>query len=146
MWLFKLVLIVATLSVALYALIYFAQTRLIFPTRLAEMYQAELPASAIRLEIETGDSVRLSGVHIPSGSGRDDEPVLLGFGGNAGMPTVLPNICMASSPTRRWSPSTIAATDRAAADRAPRRCSPTRRSSTTISSKASAIAASSPSG
>jgi pimeloyl-ACP methyl ester carboxylesterase len=83
MWLFKLVLIVATLSVALYALIYFAQTRLIFPTRLAEMYQAELPASAIRLEIETGDSVRLSGVHIPSGSGRDDEPVLLGFGGNA---------------------------------------------------------------
>jgi len=83
MWLFKLVLIVATLSVALYAVIYFLQTRLIFPTRLAEMYQAELPASALRLEIETGDGVRLRGVHIPSGSGRDDEPVLLGFGGNA---------------------------------------------------------------
>jgi len=83
MWLFKLVLIVATLSVALYAVIYFLQTRLIFPTRLAEMYQAELPASAVRLEVETGDGVRLRGVHIPSASGRDEESVLLGFGGNA---------------------------------------------------------------
>jgi pimeloyl-ACP methyl ester carboxylesterase len=83
MWLFKLVLIVAALSVALLALIYFAQTRLIFPTRLAEIYQAVLPASAVRLEIETGDGARLRGVHIPSSSGRGDEPVLLGFGGNA---------------------------------------------------------------
>lgn len=83
MWLFKLILIVAAVPVALFALIYFGQTRLIFPTRLAEMYQAALPPSAVRLEIETGDGVRLRGVHIPPASGRDEEPVLLGFGGNA---------------------------------------------------------------
>jgi len=83
MWLFKLLLILAAVSVGLFALIYFAQTRLIFPARLAELYQAVLPASSVRIEIETGDGARLRGVHIPPASGRDEEPLLLGFGGNA---------------------------------------------------------------
>lgn len=83
MWLLTLILILVAGSTVLFALIYFAQTRLIFPTRLAEMYQPVLPASAVRLEIETGGGARLRGVHIPPPSGRDEEPVLLGFGGNA---------------------------------------------------------------
>jgi hypothetical protein len=83
MWLFKLILIVGAVSVALLVLIHVAQTRILFPTRFAEMYKPVLPASAIRIEIEAGDGTRLRGVHIPAASGRSGEPVLLGFGGNA---------------------------------------------------------------
>jgi pimeloyl-ACP methyl ester carboxylesterase len=83
MWLFKLALIVAAVSLALFALIYIAQTRLLFPTRFAEMYKAVLPPSAVRLEIESGDGTRLRGVHIPPAPGEGGKPVLLGFGGNA---------------------------------------------------------------
>jgi pimeloyl-ACP methyl ester carboxylesterase len=83
-WSFKLFLILAAVSVGLFALIYSAQTRLIFPTRLAERYQAVLPASAVRLEIETSNGTRLRGVHIPPAFGREGEPVFLGFGGGGG--------------------------------------------------------------
>ena len=81
MWLFELILIVAAVSVAIGVLISVAQTRILFPTQFAEMYQPVLPGSAIHLEIATGDGETLRGIHIPSAS--TESEVLLGFGGNA---------------------------------------------------------------
>jgi len=84
MWVFKLLLIVAAGSAGIVALIYLAQTRLLFPTGLASLDQPALPDSAIRLEAVAADGTRLRGVHLPavtrSETGR---LVLLGFGGNA---------------------------------------------------------------
>lgn len=84
MWLFKLALIVAAGAIGIVALLYFTQTRMLFPTRLASLNQPTLPDSAIRLEVETPDGERLRGVHLPAAAdsgGR--QVVLLGFGGNA---------------------------------------------------------------
>ncbi len=74
--------------VALYAVIvagmYFAQTRLLFPTMLARASRVQLPASTQHLEVRTPDGERLAGVRIPSqGATADGAPTLLGFGGNA---------------------------------------------------------------
>lgn len=84
MWVFKLLLIVAAGSAGIVALIYLAQTRLLFPTGLASLDQPALPDSAVRLEAVAADGTRLRGVHLPavtrSETGR---LVLLGFGGNA---------------------------------------------------------------
>ena len=62
---------------------YLAQTRLVFPTYLASFAETELPSSARRLRITTADEVHISGVVFsPTSERRNDEVLLLGFGGN----------------------------------------------------------------
>ena len=63
---------------------YLAQTRLLFPTHLAEAARAQLPPSARRLRMVAPDGEPLVGVRIPAATrGAEPGPLLLGFGGNA---------------------------------------------------------------
>lgn len=83
-WFVNLVLGAAGVYAAIVAAMYFAQTWLIFPSWLAEIGRPELPASAERLEITTGDRTRLAGVRLHHANGQSDGgPILLGFAGNA---------------------------------------------------------------
>ncbi len=84
MWLLKLVLVLAAAYIAVVALMYAAQTQMLFPTRLATGSSTLLPQVAARLEVETPDGERLRGVHVPAARDRPGERlVVLGFGGNA---------------------------------------------------------------
>jgi hypothetical protein len=84
MWAAELALILATLYAAIIAVMYLAQTWLIFPTTLAGLAQVRLPTSAQPLEVRTPDGEALVGVRIPAEEGRGrGDPALLGFGGNA---------------------------------------------------------------
>src|SRR5208337_3466811 len=84
MWVVHLMLTLATLYAVIIAGIYFAQTRLLFPTMFAGPARVQLPESTQRLEVRTPDGERLAGVRIPSqGATADGAPTLLGFGGNA---------------------------------------------------------------
>jgi pimeloyl-ACP methyl ester carboxylesterase len=79
-----LVLGLAAVYVATVSGMYLAQTRLLFPTQLAEGSRTQLPASAQRLEIGTPDGERLVGVRVPAAIGSaEPSQLLLGFGGNA---------------------------------------------------------------
>lgn len=83
-WLASIVVAALGLYVLVVAVMYFAQTRLIFPSWLAQLGRPELPASAKRLHVTAPDNVRLSGVRLlPAESGDPARPVLLGFPGNA---------------------------------------------------------------
>jgi predicted alpha/beta-fold hydrolase len=83
-WFTSLVLGCVGAYFAIVAAMYFAQTWLIFPTRLAEFGRPELPVSAEWLEITTRDRTRLVGVRLGPTRGRSDGgPILLGFAGNA---------------------------------------------------------------
>ncbi|MCR9195389.1 MAG: alpha/beta hydrolase, partial [Hyphomonas sp.] len=84
MWLFKLIVILAAAYVVIVAVMYAAQTQMLFPTGMASAGQPFLPASAARLEFETSDGDRLHGVHIgPAETASEGRSVVLGFGGNA---------------------------------------------------------------
>ena len=84
MWVLKLVLVLAVAYIAVVAMMYVTQTQMLFPTWLTMASGPLLPASAIRLEVETPDGERLRGVHIPAAGERAGERlVVLGFGGNA---------------------------------------------------------------
>jgi uncharacterized protein len=84
MWFTKLVLGLAALYAVIIAVMYLAQTWLLFPTTLAGLAQVQLPASAQRLEVRTADGEVLAGVRIPARGERAERvPTLLGFGGNA---------------------------------------------------------------
>jgi hypothetical protein len=84
MWITKLVLGLAALYVAVIAVMYLAQTWLIFPTGLAGLAQVQLPTSAEQLKVRAPDGEVLVGVRIPArGVGSMGSPTLLGFGGNA---------------------------------------------------------------
>jgi len=80
MWFLKLVLFLCLGYVAVLALMYVMQTRMLFPTWLVS--SASLPAAS-RLEVETPDGERLIGVHLASVQEGAGQVVLLGFGGNA---------------------------------------------------------------
>ncbi|MCP4382929.1 MAG: alpha/beta hydrolase [Hyphomicrobiales bacterium] len=83
MWLFKLVLVLALVLVAIVVLLSFLQTRMLFPTYLVGP-APDLPTSAVGLEVETPTGEYLHGVHIPPARPHSGERiVLLGFGGNA---------------------------------------------------------------
>jgi len=84
MWFTNLALGLAALYAAVIAVMYFAQTWLIFPTTLVGAAGVQLPPSAQRLEIKTPDGEVLVGVRLP-GKGEELQrtPTLLGFGGNA---------------------------------------------------------------
>lgn len=84
MWLLKLIVVLAVAYIAVIAVMYSAQTRMLFPTTMAAAGAPLLPPSAARLEVETPDGERLHGVHIaPAQTPSDDRLVILGFGGNA---------------------------------------------------------------
>ena len=84
MWLFKLILIFAVAYVAVVALMYTAQTRMLFPTGMAAAVGPRLPLSAAQFEVDTPDGERLRGVHIaPARAPSEERSVVLGFGGNA---------------------------------------------------------------
>lgn len=80
MWSLKLALFLCLGYVAVVALIYVMQTRMLFPTSLVPSVS---PPAASRLEVETPDGERLIGVHLVPARERAGQVVLLGFGGNA---------------------------------------------------------------
>ena len=84
MWLLKLIAVLAAAYLAVIALLYAAQTWMLFPAGMTATSGSPLPPSAARLQIETNDGVDLRGVHIaPLHTVSDERLVLLGFGGNA---------------------------------------------------------------
>src|SRR5271166_526824 len=84
MWVVHLMLTLAALYAVIIAGMFFAQTRLLFPTMVAGAARVQLPASTQRIEVRTHDGDRLAGVRIPAqGTTADAAPTLLGFGGNA---------------------------------------------------------------
>jgi predicted alpha/beta hydrolase len=84
MWAAKLALILATLYIAVIAVMYLAQTWLIFPANLAGLSQVQLPPSAQHLEVRTPKGEALMGVRIPAkGERAQSTSTLIGFGGNA---------------------------------------------------------------
>jgi uncharacterized protein len=84
MWIVHLMLTLAALYTVIIAGMFFAQTRLLFPTTLAGAGQVRLPASTQRLQVQTRDGERLAEVRIPAqGATAKAAPTLLGFGGNA---------------------------------------------------------------
>ena len=80
MW--KLLLIPPFLYVAVAAILFMAQTRLLFPARLA-LPAGPPPASAERLEIAAASGDRLHGLHVPPSAPGGERLLILGFGGNA---------------------------------------------------------------
>ena len=84
MWVVHLLLTLAALYAVIIAGMFFAQTRLLFPTMVVGAARVQLPASTQRLQIRTPDGESLAGVRIPTqGATADAAPTLLGFGGNA---------------------------------------------------------------
>lgn len=80
MW--KLLLVPVFLYLAVAAYVFFAQTSLLFPARLA-LPAGPPPPSAEALELDSASGHRLHGLHIPPVSARDERLLILGFGGNA---------------------------------------------------------------
>jgi len=80
MWL-KYLLAATLLYGAVVAVVYFAQTWLLFPTGMIAP-AGPLPAEAERLELSTPSGHRLFGTHIRPVAARDQRIVILGFGGN----------------------------------------------------------------
>lgn len=78
----KLLLIPVFGYLALLALIFFAQTAILFPARLA-LPAGPPPPSAEPLELSAPSGERLHGIHIPPSAPGDERLLLLGFGGNA---------------------------------------------------------------
>ena len=110
MWLVYPALVATALYGAVMSGMYFAQTRLIFPTTLVQAGHMRLPASAQRLEVEAPSGDRLVGVHIPASSSTGPRgPLLLGFGGNAWSADAMALYCTSASLTAMWSPFTTAA-------------------------------------
>jgi uncharacterized protein len=78
----KLLLIPVVAYLALLALIFFAQTAILFPVRLA-VSSGPPPASAEPLEVAARSGERLHGIHVPPSTLGNARLLLLGFGGNA---------------------------------------------------------------
>ena len=84
MWVVHLMPALAALYAVIIAGMFFAQTRLLFPTMVAGLAPVQLPRSTQRLHVRTPEGESLSGVRIPSqGATAAAAPTLLGFGGNA---------------------------------------------------------------
>ena len=77
MWVLHLALGLAALYAAFITAMYFAQTLLLFPTALAGVGQAQLPASSHLLKVTTPDGETLVGVRIPSADRQGREQVFL---------------------------------------------------------------------
>ena len=146
MWLAKLALVLAATYAIIVAVVYATQTRMLFPTGLATAPGLVLPASAVRLEVETADGERLQGMRIPPVQHPAGEQlVVLAFGGNAWNAGSLAAYLHGLFPDAEVV-ATIAATRRVPAGRALPLCLPMHRLSMTMSWRALARGASSPSG
>jgi pimeloyl-ACP methyl ester carboxylesterase len=83
MWVLKILLFAALAYAVVVALIFFAQTALLFPTRMAGA-SGPLPAGSERLQVEGPGGEKLHGTHVPPARAAAGEKlVILGFGGNA---------------------------------------------------------------
>ena len=83
-WLVNLAMGLVGAYAVVVAVMYFAQTWLIFPTQLAGLGRPELPPAAERLEVTSPDGIRLAGVRLHrTGAPAKRGPILLGFPGNA---------------------------------------------------------------
>ncbi|MEA3042176.1 MAG: uncharacterized protein QOH47_14 [Sphingomonadales bacterium] len=80
MW--SLLLAPAFIYLLILAILFFAQTALIFPAGQVGA-AGRLPEGAERLEIAAADGTRLVGLHIPPGRAAGERPLILGFSGNA---------------------------------------------------------------
>ena len=79
----ELILWLAAGYIAVVAVMYLAQTHLIFPTYLLSLVPAELPSSAERLRLAASDGTDLAGVlFTPDRTDAGEALLLLGFGGN----------------------------------------------------------------
>lgn len=83
MWIIKLLIGAAVIYAAIVALMYAAQTRMLFPAGLAAPPQAPLPAGAREIAAKSADGHRLAGIHIPPAQDGAAGTLILGFGGNA---------------------------------------------------------------
>lgn len=78
----KLLILIPVLGyLSIAALMFFAQTRMLFPT--GKVAEALLPPGSERLELESPSGERLVGVHIPPQREQGDRLLVLGFAGNA---------------------------------------------------------------
>ncbi len=75
-------LILVGLYLAICVVMYFAQTRLLFPAWLVT-HTGALPPGAERMILEAPDGVRLDGLHLPPLEGSGDGTLILSFAGNA---------------------------------------------------------------
>ena len=75
-------LILAGLYLAVCILMYFAQSRMLFPAWLAGA-AGPLPPGAERLTLDAPDGTRLEGVHLPPLQGEGSDTLILSFAGNA---------------------------------------------------------------
>jgi pimeloyl-ACP methyl ester carboxylesterase len=83
MWVFKILLFAALAYAAVLALIFFAQTSLLFPTRMVGA-SGPLPVGSQRLLVEGPGGEKLHGTDVPPvGAAAGERLVILGFGGNA---------------------------------------------------------------
>ncbi len=83
MWVLKILLFAGLAYAAVLALVFFAQTSLLFPTRMAGS-SGPLPVGSERLLVEGPGGEKLHGTHVPpTGAAVGERLVILGFGGNA---------------------------------------------------------------
>jgi hypothetical protein len=84
MWPLKLLLVAIIAYLAILALVWGLQSRILFPTGMVPPADP-LPPGAERLKLDTPDGARLQGVHIAPAAtaAAASGPVILGFGGNA---------------------------------------------------------------
>src|SRR3546814_139276 len=83
MWFVKLRIVGAVAYLLVLAAVFFFQTALLFPARLAGP-SGPLPAGARHLALAMPDGERIHGLHIPPTRSREgNRLVILGFGGNA---------------------------------------------------------------
>jgi hypothetical protein len=84
MWIATLVLVLAGVYAAIVAVMFVAQTGMLFPVKLAASGGVPLPLGTTRLEVPTPDGERLHGVLLPAARKQaDGDLLILGFGGNA---------------------------------------------------------------
>jgi pimeloyl-ACP methyl ester carboxylesterase len=81
MWPLKLLLVPVIVYLAIVALVWGLQARILFPVGMVPPADP-LPRGAERLKLDAPDGEHLQGVHVPSSSRRAG-PIILGFGGNA---------------------------------------------------------------
>lgn len=80
----KLVLGILAAYAGIVALAYLVQTHLLFPAHFVSAGNSGLPDSATHIELNAPDDIRLAGIRIAPATDSDrNNPVLIGFGGNA---------------------------------------------------------------
>ncbi|HZG45299.1 MAG TPA: hypothetical protein VEZ41_03405, partial [Allosphingosinicella sp.] len=121
-----ILLVLAGLYLAACLALYFAQSRLLFPTWLVGP-AGPLPPGAERLTLDTPDGTRLEGVNLPPLQGAGNDTLILSFAGNATnaqdlamrLRSAFPEHPIAAFHYRGYGPSTGTAAAAAMAEDAP---------------------------